>query len=70
MQVEESKGRGPQTATSVLDSAMEIDGVSSPPQEPPAGGSAMPAVSMGLWVRSSVFPAALRTALEAAAQML
>lgn len=69
MQAEESKGRGPQTAPSVLDSAMEIDGWSLPPQEAPADGSAMPAVSMGLWVRSSVFPAALQTALEAAAQM-
>ncbi len=49
---------------------MEIDGCSLPQQEALAGGSAMPAVSMGLWVRSSEFPAALQTALEAAAQML
>ncbi|BDA50233.1 probable mediator of RNA polymerase II transcription subunit 14 at N-terminal half [Coccomyxa sp. Obi] len=69
-EAEESKGRGPQTAPSVLDSAMEIDGWSVPQQEATAGGSAMPAVSMGLWVRSTVFPAALQTALEAAAQML
>ncbi|CAL8465259.1 g4794 [Coccomyxa elongata] len=67
-EAEESKGRGPQTAPSVLDSAMEMDGCSLPQQEALAGGSAVQ--STGLWVRSSVFPAALQTALEAVAQML
>ena len=69
MHAEESKGRGPQTAPSVLDSAMEIDGVSSPPQEPPAGSSAA-AVRTGLWVRTTAFPAALRTVLKVAAEMV
>ncbi|KAK9903582.1 hypothetical protein WJX75_009266 [Coccomyxa subellipsoidea] len=68
-EAEESKGRGPQTAPSVLDSAMEIDGVSSPPQEPPAGSSAA-AVRTGLWVRTTAFPAALRTVLKVAAEMV
>ncbi|EIE23245.1 hypothetical protein COCSUDRAFT_63601 [Coccomyxa subellipsoidea C-169] len=62
----ESKRRGPQTAPSVLDSAMEIDGVASPPLEAPAGRS--PAAA-GLWVRVKTLPAALRMVLKVAAEM-
>ncbi len=66
MQSEELKRRGPQTAPSVLDSAMEIDGVASPPLEAPAGRS--PAAA-GLWVRVKTLPAALRMVLKVAAEM-
>lgn len=69
--IDACKGRGPQTAPSVLDSVMEIDVAGSPPDGAAAERAQAADAAEGLpgvWTRCSALAAALRMIMGAAAK--